>query len=342
MDDSRSIIPGRPAGPITQSTSPSSPIPVTARRPEPPPYEVAPQQTAPPQSTTHVIYINTPPAVPQPAPPPVQQQPNVTNQYTTHHHSYRTPRMLGHSGLGMASLALGIIACVICWIPVLGLVAVPIGAIGAVLGILGVLVSSLFKRSSAGLPFAGVFVCCLAAGISIASTNSLPYWRQQLGKFVPIVAPAKSSGPVQAPPPLPDLSKGIPNVFDSQPAKVNPTPAAPAAPQPTKNAPAVKQPIPAPVDPALTAAMQKLTTAEQAAAAKFKQSQAYTDAMQSVSDAKTKVDQLRQSSPGSFDLKDASQQWMNAQNAASALVDQAVANDADVVAARAALAGMKK
>src|SRR5438034_199108 len=70
-------------------------------------------------------------------------------------------------------------------IPVAGLAAVPIGAIGVVIGVLGIVVSVLLRRSSAGLPFAGVFVCALAIAISIASTKSLPYWRKQLEKAFP-------------------------------------------------------------------------------------------------------------------------------------------------------------
>ena len=230
------------------------PIPVSVRRPlgaanvplDPSllPPQGAPQAGPPAAAAPHIIYINN---IPAPAASPVVAAvpAAAAPAQTIHHHYYNTPpaapqstpqttqrisfRMRtppSQSALGMASLALGILACVVCWVPWLGLIAVPVGAIGALLGLLGVLVSLLFRKSSAGLPLAGIFTCCLAAGISIASTRTLPYWRRQLENGLSTVLPhgitlPHESGPSAPPPPPP---APIRSLFDPSPTSITPSP----------------------------------------------------------------------------------------------------------------------
>ncbi len=82
-------------------------------------------------------------------------------------------RPMGVSGFGVASLVLGIVAAVVCWMPLLGMAAIPIAAIGGLLGVVGFLVSAVGRRSSVGLPIAGLFTCALAFGISVFVTGRL-------------------------------------------------------------------------------------------------------------------------------------------------------------------------
>ena len=49
----------------------------------------------------------------------------------------------GASPLGIASLVLGIIACVFCWIPFLGLFIIPISAIGILLAVAGIIMPAV-------------------------------------------------------------------------------------------------------------------------------------------------------------------------------------------------------
>jgi len=85
----------------------------------------------------------------------------------------------GTSGLGIAALVLGIIACLTAWIPLLGIVAVPIAVIGLVLGALGLVFSLVGRRSQIGMPVSGIIVCGVAIGIQIAwGAAILPFARQ--------------------------------------------------------------------------------------------------------------------------------------------------------------------
>jgi hypothetical protein len=272
----------------------------------------------------------------------------VPSQTIHHHHynttnytqpagpriSFRVPAAASHSALGMASLALGIIACVVCWVPWLGLIAVPVGAIGALLGVLGILVSLLFRKSSASLPFAGLFVCCLAAGISIASTRTLPYWQRQLQNTLSTVlpktiAPARDSSPAPAPPPMPALRTG--GLFDSGGGIVPSTPQS-AAPKPIPN--------PAPTPPT-AAARDQLIAAQKACDARTVQTPDYQAAVKAAADARAREAQLRESSPASSDLMQASQEMIKADNAVTDFLNQAEASDPGVIAARQGLSAAR-
>ncbi len=85
------------------------------------------------------------------------------------------------SGMGIASLVLGIIACISCWIPFVGCLVVPIGLIGLLLGIIGFFVSLLGRRSGCGLPLSGAFVSLLSVIIAIFVT-SVPLAAMEMAK----------------------------------------------------------------------------------------------------------------------------------------------------------------
>ena len=72
------------------------------------------------------------------------------------------------SGLGIASLVLGIIGVCTAFIPIINNVSFVLGIIGAVLGAI-----SLAKKTSKGQAIAGVVLCVLAIVITINSQKTL-------------------------------------------------------------------------------------------------------------------------------------------------------------------------
>jgi hypothetical protein len=342
------------------------PIPVSVRRPLAAPLDPAlapsPQGGPPSQSPAHVVYINN-----MPAPPPAVNLPAASVSAPVapviHHHYYNSqetpPRISvriaappANSALGMAALALGIIACVICWVPWLGLIAVPVGAIGAVLGVLGVLASLLFRRSSAGLPLAAIFVCCLAAAISIASTQSLPFWRRQLNRTIDSVLPKNLALPLFRPTPTAPVSSpppaASPGLFEPSPMPAAqfqtapPQTATPRTAAPPAAAARASTPPPngaSKMDPSILMARNQLTAAERGCDARTMQTPEYQAAVKAAADARSHAALLRQSSPpGSEDLKQASQAMIDADNAVNQILTRAQANDPEVIAAQQNLA----
>lgn len=76
------------------------------------------------------------------------------------------------SGLGIAALVLGLIACLGCWIPMCGIFSLPFAILGTLFGAIGIIIAKLKKRSYIGLPIAGTIVCVTAAFIVIAVTGA--------------------------------------------------------------------------------------------------------------------------------------------------------------------------
>jgi hypothetical protein len=79
-------------------------------------------------------------------------------------------RQRSSNGLGTASLVLGILACLICWIPFLGMLAIPVAIIGIILAAIGFLLG-IFRKSSKGGAIAGGITCLLAIIISVSVTG---------------------------------------------------------------------------------------------------------------------------------------------------------------------------
>lgn len=76
------------------------------------------------------------------------------------------------SGLGIAALVLGLIACLGCWVPMCGIFSLPFAMLGALFGVIGIIIAKLNKKSYVGLPIAGTIVSITAAFIAIAVTGA--------------------------------------------------------------------------------------------------------------------------------------------------------------------------
>jgi hypothetical protein len=75
-----------------------------------------------------------------------------------------TTRHRGGASWGISSLIIGILALLVCWIPILNLLAAPVGALGLLLGLISVVVA--VKRQGIGVGFA-------VAGTAISALSLL-------------------------------------------------------------------------------------------------------------------------------------------------------------------------
>ena len=116
------------------------------------PVPTSPIQSPPVQN----IPFSQPPAINNPPGSPLNvtmKQPKSTN------------------GIGIAALVLGILACLTCWIPFIGMFSIPVSVLGILLGIIGMIISVIGHRSKIGMPVAGTIVCVVAIVVAVASTG---------------------------------------------------------------------------------------------------------------------------------------------------------------------------
>lgn len=86
------------------------------------------------------------------------------DDYNPYGHGPYGPRR--SNSFGIASMILGIVAFVICLIPIVGFATVPIAALGVLLGLVGLLVACARQGAGAGFAITGVAVCGLALAVS--------------------------------------------------------------------------------------------------------------------------------------------------------------------------------
>ena len=116
-----------------------------------------PSAVAQPTRPAPSIRSHAPTAI-QPPPAPIAIQVNL-----------QQPSKASHS-LGIAAVILGILAFLICWIPLIGLLGLPLSGLGLLLGIGGIVLASLRKGSGLGFPIAGSAICALAMFVTISMT----------------------------------------------------------------------------------------------------------------------------------------------------------------------------
>jgi hypothetical protein len=79
----------------------------------------------------------------------------------------------GVSPLGIASLVLGIMACIFCWIPLVGLLVLPLALIGSLLAIAGLIMAGVSKKTGFAFAVSGLIVSLLSGMIAIAITGGM-------------------------------------------------------------------------------------------------------------------------------------------------------------------------
>ena len=77
------------------------------------------------------------------------------------------------SSLGVAAIIMGILAFLICWIPIVNLVGVPLSVLGVILGSIGIIVALTRNGSSIGYPIAGTAISGIALFITISMTGAM-------------------------------------------------------------------------------------------------------------------------------------------------------------------------
>ena len=59
----------------------------------------------------------------------------------------------GASGFGIASLVIAIVAVLFCWVPLVGILAIPLALIAGLLAVIGIIVSLVGRKSASGSPW---------------------------------------------------------------------------------------------------------------------------------------------------------------------------------------------
>lgn len=72
------------------------------------------------------------------------------------------------SSLGIVSLVLGFLAFLVCWIPFVGILSIPLSALGLLLALIALVLALLRRGSGIGFPIGGAAVCALALAIATA------------------------------------------------------------------------------------------------------------------------------------------------------------------------------
>jgi hypothetical protein len=263
--------------------------------------------------------------------------------------------------LGTLAIAVGAAAWFATRAPILGEGPVVIGACGIVLGLLAMLGSSLLGNTGKFIPLVGLLTCGSAIGFGathnttgVGAVNQL---KQLVDRFRPASAPTPINKPAAPPsslvPSSPALVEDKPvgsgTIFDMTPTgKDSSLPAGPPEQQPAPLAQAANIGTATPTLPAPNA------------------SQRYIAAMKAVSRAQAKVDATTaalipglsttaayhsakselevdtaaltaarvNNTPGSPELVDAAQRYVNAKTTLQKIVNQAAANDPQALAAK--------
>jgi hypothetical protein len=104
--------------------------------------------------------VNSTPLVMQ---PPVVQPVQLVN--------VNLPATRKGNSLAIAALVLGIIAALICWIPLLGLLAIPVALLGALLGVIGLILALIGRRSGLSSSIVGTAISLGSIVLAVVITG---------------------------------------------------------------------------------------------------------------------------------------------------------------------------
>ena len=77
------------------------------------------------------------------------------------------------SGFGISSMVLGILGLLICWVPLLNILGMPLTVLGLILGLIGLLRAASKKSSGLGFSLAGIFISGFALFISLVVNSAV-------------------------------------------------------------------------------------------------------------------------------------------------------------------------
>jgi DNA-directed RNA polymerase subunit RPC12/RpoP len=129
-----------------------------------------------PPPASEVVAYSSPPTA-KPAPPPIEPiltvshgtaQP-LANQTVV---VVERPQHRGNS-LAIASVILAVVAFLFCWIPILGLISIPVAALGVLLGSFGCIMALFRRGAGVGFSLAGVCLSLFAIAITSAMTFAI-------------------------------------------------------------------------------------------------------------------------------------------------------------------------
>lgn len=83
-----------------------------------------------------------------------------------------TTKNTGSLTLGIISVVMGSMGLLFCWIPILGLAALPLAGVGGFLACLGCLLALMKKGRGFGMPLIGGAICGMAIVIAVVVTGT--------------------------------------------------------------------------------------------------------------------------------------------------------------------------
>jgi hypothetical protein len=109
----------------------------------------------------------------------------------------------GPGPLGIVSVLFGTLALLVCWIPLVQVLAIPMLLLGGLAGILGILTSLVGRRSAVGWPMTGLSMSALAFYVGLVVSQQAAEWADKNLKPAPrplppaVVVPLDRSGPMR-------------------------------------------------------------------------------------------------------------------------------------------------
>jgi predicted Zn finger-like uncharacterized protein len=121
---------------------------------------------------------------PQPiAPPMAAQTPRLESGHAAQATSINVHLPKRRSSLGVVSLILGIVGFLICWIPFVGVLSIPLSALGLLMAVIGLLVALLRRGSGIGWPIGGGAVSGLALAIGMAQVAAIGAGAEAISEY---------------------------------------------------------------------------------------------------------------------------------------------------------------
>lgn len=84
------------------------------------------------------------------------------------------------SSMGIASIVLGVLGLLICWIPIFGALGIPLSGLGLILGVGGFVVAFRRQGSGIGFPITGIAISGLALAIAVSLAMLLAHGVEKL------------------------------------------------------------------------------------------------------------------------------------------------------------------